>query len=306
MSWIKRVLGRGPAPDADADLCCSFCGLHRRHVRKLVAGPRVFICDVCIDLCDQILDDEADKAGEVSRHADALLAALIALGPRAAYARARPLLRAAIELGRRHRPFLRRLMEVAVALDDLDSAVAALRAIAPADRAPVDAIDLGGLLVDLGRPDEALAALASVEPPAAPDVLAILHALHEIEARLGRGDLDPAARAALRGRVTDLGPAVAALADGPLADGVRARRLSAMTLAALAAGSLDAAEQAARAHLVARRGSPVGHDHLARALDARGDDAGAAIVRAAGLALTHPEGAFAARLQPSAAARPFR
>ncbi len=306
MSWIKRVLGRGPAPDADADLSCSFCGLHRRHVRKLVAGPRVFICDVCIDLCDQILDDEATKAGEVSRHAEALHSALIALGPRAPYARVRPMLRAAIELGRRHRPFLRRSMELAVALDDLDSAVAALRAIAPADREPVDAIDLGGLLVDLGHPDEALAALATIEPPAPPDVLAILHALHAIEARLARGDLDPAALAALRGQVTDLGPAAEALADGALADGVRARRLSAMTLAALAAGSLDAAEQAARAHLAARRGSPVAHDRLARALDARGDHAGAATVRATGLALTHPEGVFAARLQPSAAARPFR
>ncbi len=37
---------------------CSFCGKTQRQVRKLIAGPGVFICDECIELCDRILEEE--------------------------------------------------------------------------------------------------------------------------------------------------------------------------------------------------------------------------------------------------------
>jgi hypothetical protein len=37
-------------------LCCSFCTKDKDSVRKLVAGPGVYICNECIDLCNQILD----------------------------------------------------------------------------------------------------------------------------------------------------------------------------------------------------------------------------------------------------------
>ena len=37
---------------------CSFCGKDQRQVRKLVAGPSVFICDECIDLCNEIIEEE--------------------------------------------------------------------------------------------------------------------------------------------------------------------------------------------------------------------------------------------------------
>ena len=37
---------------------CSFCGKQRREVRKLISGPRVFICDECVTLCNDILAKE--------------------------------------------------------------------------------------------------------------------------------------------------------------------------------------------------------------------------------------------------------
>ena len=55
----------------DAHLKCSFCGKSQDQVRKLIAGPGVYICDECIDLCNEILDEELVDHGAVggSRHA---------------------------------------------------------------------------------------------------------------------------------------------------------------------------------------------------------------------------------------------
>jgi len=43
------------------NLVCSFCGKSQRDVRKLIAGPAVFICDECVELCNDILKDEIRK-----------------------------------------------------------------------------------------------------------------------------------------------------------------------------------------------------------------------------------------------------
>jgi ATP-dependent Clp protease ATP-binding subunit ClpX len=54
----------------DAHLKCSFCGKSQDQVRKLIAGPGVYICDECIDLCNEILDEElVDGQGHGGRHA---------------------------------------------------------------------------------------------------------------------------------------------------------------------------------------------------------------------------------------------
>jgi ATP-dependent Clp protease ATP-binding subunit ClpX len=46
-------------------LNCSFCGKPQRQVRKLIAGPGVYICDECVELCNEIVDEELeDEAGE--------------------------------------------------------------------------------------------------------------------------------------------------------------------------------------------------------------------------------------------------
>ena len=42
-------------------LTCSFCGKSQREVRKLIAGPTVYICDECIRLCTDIIDEENDR-----------------------------------------------------------------------------------------------------------------------------------------------------------------------------------------------------------------------------------------------------
>src|SRR3989475_12758561 len=42
---------------------CSFCGKGQDQVRKLVAGPAVFISDQCIDLCQEVLEDDNRSAG---------------------------------------------------------------------------------------------------------------------------------------------------------------------------------------------------------------------------------------------------
>src|ERR671933_326428 len=42
--------------DPSDQLQCSFCGKSQRQVRKLIAGPGVYICDECIELCNEIID----------------------------------------------------------------------------------------------------------------------------------------------------------------------------------------------------------------------------------------------------------
>ena len=44
----------------DRQICCSFCGKPQEQARRLIAGPGVYICDECIELCMSILEDEAD------------------------------------------------------------------------------------------------------------------------------------------------------------------------------------------------------------------------------------------------------
>ena len=42
----------------DSRLKCSFCGKTQDQVKKLIAGPEVYICDECVELCNEILDEE--------------------------------------------------------------------------------------------------------------------------------------------------------------------------------------------------------------------------------------------------------
>ena len=49
--------------DESKQLKCSFCGKPQDQVRRLVAGPNVYICDECIDLCQDIIKEEfAERA----------------------------------------------------------------------------------------------------------------------------------------------------------------------------------------------------------------------------------------------------
>jgi ATP-dependent Clp protease ATP-binding subunit ClpX len=47
--------------DRSGDLVCSFCGKSQDEVKKLIAGPTVYICDECIELCNDIIAEEYVK-----------------------------------------------------------------------------------------------------------------------------------------------------------------------------------------------------------------------------------------------------
>src|SRR5216117_1409947 len=50
----------------DSDLLkCSFCGKSQKQVKKLIAGPGVYICDECIDLCNEIIEEELSETSEM-------------------------------------------------------------------------------------------------------------------------------------------------------------------------------------------------------------------------------------------------
>jgi ATP-dependent Clp protease ATP-binding subunit ClpX len=56
------------ASSSEKTLYCSFCGKSQHEVKKLIAGPSVFICDECIDLCNEIIRDELPaEAGKPAR-----------------------------------------------------------------------------------------------------------------------------------------------------------------------------------------------------------------------------------------------
>src|SRR5207249_10947991 len=52
--------------DRSGNLVCSFCGKSQDEVRKLIAGPIVYICDECIDLCNDIIAEEVELEGAAS------------------------------------------------------------------------------------------------------------------------------------------------------------------------------------------------------------------------------------------------
>src|SRR5437016_12451311 len=52
---------------ADDTLRCSFCGKSQNEVKKLIAGPTVYICNECIDICNEIISDDQQAESVASR-----------------------------------------------------------------------------------------------------------------------------------------------------------------------------------------------------------------------------------------------
>ena len=50
--------------ESNEQLLCSFCGKSQRQVKKLIAGPGVYICDECIDLCNEIIAKHTNQTLE--------------------------------------------------------------------------------------------------------------------------------------------------------------------------------------------------------------------------------------------------
>jgi ATP-dependent Clp protease ATP-binding subunit ClpX len=59
---VLRVARIGDGGDL---LKCSFCGKSQKQVKKLIAGPGVYICDECIDLCNEIIEEELSEASDL-------------------------------------------------------------------------------------------------------------------------------------------------------------------------------------------------------------------------------------------------
>ena len=53
----KRPMTKAASGDSKSTLYCSFCGKSQHEVRKLIAGPTVFICDECVELCKDIIQE---------------------------------------------------------------------------------------------------------------------------------------------------------------------------------------------------------------------------------------------------------
>src|SRR4029077_6000422 len=47
-------------------LKCSFCGKSQKQVKKLIAGPGVYICDECIELCNESIEEELPETAELT------------------------------------------------------------------------------------------------------------------------------------------------------------------------------------------------------------------------------------------------
>ncbi|HAR56315.1 MAG TPA: ATP-dependent Clp protease ATP-binding subunit ClpX, partial [Idiomarina baltica] len=54
--------------DGEKPLYCTFCGKSQHEVKKLIAGPSVFICDECVDLCNDILKEEIQNIAAAPEH----------------------------------------------------------------------------------------------------------------------------------------------------------------------------------------------------------------------------------------------
>ena len=54
--------------DSNDNLFCSFCGKNQKEVSKLIAGPAVYICDECIQLCSEIIQEEKEQETDALEH----------------------------------------------------------------------------------------------------------------------------------------------------------------------------------------------------------------------------------------------
>lgn len=62
MFGFRRRREKPPAPPKGKEYRCSFCNKSQREVLKLIAGPNVYICDECVDICNQIVAEPRKDA----------------------------------------------------------------------------------------------------------------------------------------------------------------------------------------------------------------------------------------------------
>lgn len=57
--WLKRTFAR----PLGGKLHCSFCGKSEEEIERLIAGPKVFICNECVQICNHIISDDIALRG---------------------------------------------------------------------------------------------------------------------------------------------------------------------------------------------------------------------------------------------------
>ena len=78
------------------ELCCSFCGKSQKEVKKLIAGPSVYICDECVELCNDIITEEYEREdfyatrGLVPKPKASTTTKVVAMGSKAKVAKKKP------------------------------------------------------------------------------------------------------------------------------------------------------------------------------------------------------------------------
>ena len=76
--------------DKGDTLRCSFCGKSQEEVRKLIAGPQVYVCDECVELCNEIMMEEWNEERKREAKPSQKLACSLPIWPRASTAQPPP------------------------------------------------------------------------------------------------------------------------------------------------------------------------------------------------------------------------
>ena len=62
-----------PKNDKDKTIKCSFCGKKQEEVERIIAGPGVYICDECIGVCSEIVNEEMDSQDIAENNFDGII-----------------------------------------------------------------------------------------------------------------------------------------------------------------------------------------------------------------------------------------
>lgn len=294
MSLRDVLFGRAPTPPtptaAAMTLACSFCGKSQRDVRKLIAGPSVYICDDCIGLSVGILAEEAGQ----NMLAELVLGAVENREVMTRHADVQPALRAAIDLAAGDAVLLRRIYTAAQRFYDEDTAARALGAIPSAARTTSDDLNRAGAYLQAEADEHALVILRAIDETTLAPTLVLPHTLALLRAEIASGGTEDVQRERAR-RLVELAPAVAATPEGQRG-WLEIDRLAALVRAYLALGEGSSALRIADEALALSPRSAGLHELRARALDRIGRGADADAARKTSLSLAHPDSAVARRL----------
>jgi len=296
------------SPTAEAaELLCSFCGSSQREVRKLIAGPKVYICDRCVGLCNDIIVEE--QAKEVIEPLALAHESLIMALERARISPLsvrRRIVEALLALATGEAVASRELMHRAYGVGDPAGALLALAAIPAASRTPEDAIYEAYMHEALGDSAGATAALATVDERAVSERTRALLPLHHAFFRFSAGVVDRAEAETHAQTVAALRASWSSLELDEL-EGRRVDRQARMVeaQAAHALGHFVRAESMLREHLLSSERDALAWALLFEVHAAQGQVEHASAARKKALAIVDPGSRLAEKLRARSVG-PFR